>query len=68
MPYYYTCPNCGSNLDPGERCDCISYGAALRLSTETVNRRNNQNNYKRPTKRISFLSTERSNYGKRKQA
>lgn len=22
MPYYYTCPNCGANLDPGERCDC----------------------------------------------
>lgn len=22
MPYYRVCPNCGSNLDPGERCDC----------------------------------------------
>ncbi len=22
MAYYYTCPFCGSNLDPGERCDC----------------------------------------------
>lgn len=22
MPYYYTCPYCGANLDPGERCDC----------------------------------------------
>lgn len=20
--YYDTCPNCGSNLDPGEKCDC----------------------------------------------
>lgn len=19
---YYTCPRCGENLDPGERCDC----------------------------------------------
>lgn len=19
---YYTCPHCGANLDPGERCDC----------------------------------------------
>lgn len=19
--YYHTCPNCGANLDPGERCD-----------------------------------------------
>lgn len=22
MPYYYICPDCGSSLDPGERCDC----------------------------------------------
>lgn len=22
MAYYNICPNCGSNLDPGERCDC----------------------------------------------
>lgn len=22
MPYYRTCPCCGANLDPGERCDC----------------------------------------------
>lgn len=20
--YYHPCPNCGANLDPGERCDC----------------------------------------------
>lgn len=24
MAYYNTCPNCGSNLDPGEKCDCGS--------------------------------------------
>lgn len=22
MAYYNVCPNCGSNLDSGERCDC----------------------------------------------
>ncbi len=22
MAYYNTCPLCGSNLDPGEPCDC----------------------------------------------
>lgn len=22
MAYYHTCPYCGCNLDPGERCDC----------------------------------------------
>lgn len=23
MAFYNTCPLCGGNLDPGERCDCI---------------------------------------------
>ncbi len=22
MTYYHTCINCGTNLDPGERCEC----------------------------------------------
>jgi len=22
MPYFNVCPDCGGNLDPGERCDC----------------------------------------------
>lgn len=22
MPYNWTCPYCGANLDPGEKCDC----------------------------------------------
>lgn len=22
MSYYRSCPSCGANLDPGERCDC----------------------------------------------
>lgn len=22
MAYYDTCPYCGANLDPGEKCDC----------------------------------------------
>ena len=22
--YFNTCPHCGSNLDPGEQCDCMS--------------------------------------------
>lgn len=23
MALWYECPNCGSNLDLGERCDCL---------------------------------------------
>lgn len=22
MSYYYECPYCSANLDPGEKCDC----------------------------------------------
>lgn len=28
--YYRTCEYCGSNLDPGERCDCQTAQKALR--------------------------------------
>ena len=24
MSFYKICPDCGANLAPGERCDCIS--------------------------------------------
>lgn len=24
LMYYHTCPYCGANLDPDERCDCLS--------------------------------------------
>jgi len=23
MSYYRKCPDCGANLDPGEKCDCV---------------------------------------------
>ena len=23
MFYYHVCPDCGANLDPDERCDCL---------------------------------------------
>lgn len=29
MAMYVTCPNCGSNLDPGEKCDCQSIDKEL---------------------------------------
>ncbi len=33
--YYHTCPYCGANLDPDERCDCLSRirGKAPKWST-----------------------------------
>lgn len=29
MSYYYTCPLCESNLNPGETCDCQAKEEAL---------------------------------------
>lgn len=39
MPYYRTCPYCGANLDPSERCDCLESRqdrAARLIATLTV--------------------------------
>lgn len=44
MPYYNTCPNCGSSLDPGESCDCqkereeTDGGKQMRVMRETIER------------------------------
>ena len=34
---YRTCPICGANLDPGERCDCNEYqNAATRSNSQQI--------------------------------
>ena len=35
MPYYHECPDCGVNLDPGERCDCGKEKALGGVATPT---------------------------------
>ena len=48
MPYYTTCERCGSNLDPGEKCDCEKQENTVRkykkksrpATTGTANRKN----------------------------
>lgn len=43
MAFYKTCPRCGSNLDPGEQCDCEReekkkrelYAQSMRVSPKT---------------------------------
>ena len=30
MAYYNVCPECGSNLDPGEKCDCAAEREEMR--------------------------------------
>jgi 5-methylcytosine-specific restriction endonuclease McrBC regulatory subunit McrC len=36
--YYYTCPYCGANLDPGETCDCQKI---TEQSDDTINEKEN---------------------------
>lgn len=33
---YWTCPRCGTNLDPGERCDCLHIEKAAAAGTATT--------------------------------
>lgn len=42
--YYHTCPLCGANLDPGERCDCSK---KISQKSEKAENRKNQINKKR---------------------
>lgn len=30
--YYWTCPYCNANLDPGERCDCDESRIAMEIT------------------------------------
>lgn len=30
MAYYNTCPICGGNLDPSEKCDCLARAEKLK--------------------------------------
>lgn len=39
MAYYNVCPNCGSNLDPGESCECKS-------TSETAQKISKKENHK----------------------
>ncbi len=32
--YYHTCPCCGANLDPGERCDCEESKGSTKAAKE----------------------------------
>lgn len=34
--YYQTCPYCGANLDPGERCDCDEQATDTQPGPEDV--------------------------------
>lgn len=43
MSAYWTCPECGSNLDLGEKCDCQKE-KAVSAATEHGNLKNIYNN------------------------
>lgn len=37
MAFYTTCSRCGSNLDPGEKCDCEQEEKKKKRALRTVN-------------------------------
>lgn len=41
MPYYKPCPNCGANLDPGEKCDCQNKKMPAGAATPSGQTKNN---------------------------
>lgn len=38
MAQFRTCPNCGANLDPEERCDCLKREQKLRKQKREASR------------------------------
>ena len=38
MSYYRTCPHCGANLDPGERCNCLEAQQKAPVSAANADR------------------------------
>lgn len=41
MSYFRTCPLCGSNLDPGERCECEKEREASKREQREEERKRN---------------------------
>lgn len=41
MSYFWTCPYCGANLDPGEKCDCLELGSIARKHHKNIKRISN---------------------------
>lgn len=46
--YYWTCPKCGANLDPGESCDCEHYSAVSK-ENKTISNIGEENHETTPT-------------------
>ena len=44
MAYYHTCPDCGANLEPGEKCDCQTNKIYITKEANT-NVRNESNDH-----------------------
>lgn len=49
--YYHTCPLCGSNLDPGERCNCRDQEERTRRKISKSSLRNFNLNMRRGHRR-----------------
>lgn len=54
MSQFYQCPDCGANLDPGERCDC----------KKEKKERDQQKEQQKEKYNMSALENNRPNYGR----
>ncbi len=43
MAQYWTCPDCGANLDPGEPCDCKKHSVENKEDKKDVGNNNSCN-------------------------
>ena len=44
VPFYNPCPLCGSNLDPGEKCECIKREEEISNDKNTKNEKKTHHN------------------------
>lgn len=51
MSLYRICPDCGSSLDPGERCDCQS----IEKAASVLEHQSGRVNMKQPIKFTSII-------------
>ena len=64
-PYYWTCPYCGANLDPGEKCDCDE-ARKDRGEKKVIKESCNSNGFRRNKKSMSATKKPYISFNKSK--
>ena len=53
---YHTCPYCGDNLDPGEKCECTKTAVPARIRIENSHRQYHYITRKYDLSKVTFLT------------